>query len=79
MPPRDRPNDKYRRNTEAALGRKLGPDEVVHHKDEDKSNASPANLEVQSRRDHTILHNKTRELGRLRKALTMHKRGERLY
>jgi hypothetical protein len=76
---RDRPTDSYRRETEQRLGRKLGPDEVVDHLDEDKSNKSPLNLKVEDRGVHTAKHNQTRELGRLRKALTMVKRGEKLY
>lgn len=56
-----------------------GPGMIRHHKDEDKTNNAPDNLEVESRSAHTTRHNKTRSLGRLRKALTMHKRGEKLY
>ncbi len=35
---RDRPNDIHRTLTEQRLGRKLGPNEVVDHADEDKTN-----------------------------------------
>lgn len=76
---RDRKSDAHRTTTERRLGRKLGPDEIVHHGDEDKSNNSPDNLSVEGRADHTRRHNRTRSLGKLRKALTMHKRGEKLY
>lgn len=55
------------------------PNEVRHHKDENKANNSPGNLEAKDRGAHTAEHNKTRGLGRLRKALTMHTRGEKLY
>ena len=37
---------------EAMLGRKLKPDEDVHHKDEDKLNPEWSNLEVLSHKEH---------------------------
>ena len=70
---RDRPNDAHTRNLPIA------PGQVRHHVDENKSNNSPANLKVESRADHTRRHNRTRELGKLRKALTMANRKERCY
>ncbi len=76
---RDRKSDAHRRLTEQELGRKLGPNEIVHHIDEDKTNNSKQNRMVESRGVHTTRHNKTRGLGKLRKALTMHHRGEKLY
>ena len=56
-----------------------GPGMIRHHKDEVKEHNTADNLDVMTRSAHTTLHNKTRELGKLRKALTMHKRGEKLY
>lgn len=56
-----------------------GPGQVRHHKDENKENNAPGNLEVQNRGAHTTDHNKNRGLGKLRKSLTMHTRGEKLY
>lgn len=77
---RDRKNDTtHRQIASRAAGRKLTPNEVAHHLDEDKSNNASSNLLVESRSAHTKRHNRTRSLGRLRKALTMAKRGERLY
>lgn len=38
------------------LGRALRPDEVVHHRDGDKQNNHPSNLEVMSQSDHAALH-----------------------
>lgn len=76
---RDRPNDRHRQIAAARLGRKLGTDEVVHHEDEDKSNDAPGNLTVKSRSAHTADHNRGRNVSKLRKALTMHRRGEKLY
>lgn len=67
--PRDRKTDLHRRVAETALGRPLTPADIVHHKDENKANNTPANLEVQTRGAHTILHNKTRKLGRFRAVL----------
>lgn len=76
---RDRKSDAHRTMTERELGRKLGPNELVHHVNEDKTDNSKANRQVESRSAHTTRHNKTRGVGRLVKALTMHKRGERVY
>jgi len=70
---RDRKSDAHAKVLDVA------PGEVRHHKDEDKSNNAPDNLEAKDRGDHTADHNRTRTLGKLRKALTMHKRGEKLY
>jgi len=55
------------------------PGHIRHHQDENKANNAPDNLVAMPRGAHTVLHNKTRGLGRLRKALTMHQRGEKLY
>lgn len=52
---------------------------VRHHKDEDKTNNSKENLAVETRGEHTAHHNRNRGLSKLRKALTMVKRGEKLY
>lgn len=41
---------------EQRLGRKLKPNETVHHKNEDFSDDSPENLEVKTRADHSRLH-----------------------
>ena len=41
---------------EEVLGRPLQPNEVVHHKDGDKKNNSPDNLEVIDRAEHSRLH-----------------------
>lgn len=43
------------------LGRYLSKDEVVHHKDEDKSNNSIDNLQVLKRSDHSAHHSKNTE------------------
>ena len=44
---------------EKKLGRKLNPEEVVHHRDGDKLNNSPSNLKVfRSQREHMLIaHN----------------------
>jgi len=47
---------------EALLGRKLLKGEVVHHKDGDKANNDPKNLEVKSASQHTSDHWKSGEL-----------------
>lgn len=56
-----------------------GPGMIRHHKDENKENNDPANLEVEPRGKHTADHNRARGLSKLRKSLTMHTRGEKLY
>lgn len=47
----------HRAMAEQALGRKLLPGEVVHHKDEDRTNFAPENLEVlASQAEHARHH-----------------------
>lgn len=52
--------NKFRREhvvvMERRLGRTLGPGEVVHHVDHDKTNNDISNLEVMSVSDHSRLH-----------------------
>jgi hypothetical protein len=57
--------DRYRRCmgrahhrvvAEEMLGRPLRDDEIVHHKDGNRGNNRPENLEVMSRGDHVRLH-----------------------
>jgi len=45
---------------EEVLGRELLPDEIVHHKNEDKGDDSPENLEVITYSAHSSLHGKAR-------------------
>lgn len=42
---------------ERVLGRALVPGEIVHHKDGNKRNNVPANLEVMTQSEHARLHN----------------------
>ena len=53
--------------------------EVVHHRDENKTNQSPANLAVKSRGQHTADHNKSRPLSALRASLRMVTDRKKLY
>lgn len=76
---RDRKSDAHRKIAEAKVGRKLGPNEVVHHADENKENNADSNLAVQPRSRHTSDHNKTRHVSRLRASLRMATRREKLY
>lgn len=50
---------EHRLIMEKVIGRKLGIDEVVHHKNGIKTDNSMDNLEVMTRSEHTKLHNKT--------------------
>ncbi len=70
---RDRKSDAHMKVVPA------GPGMVRHHKDENKENNAKENLEVEPRGKHTARHNRTRPLGKLRKALSMPDRGEKLY
>lgn len=47
---------EHRRVAEVMLGRPLKSDEIVHHKDGDKSNNRPENLEVMTRAEHIREH-----------------------
>ena len=77
---RDRASDTaHRQALEAKLGRKLAPNEVADHLDEDKSNNAPANLDAKTRSAHTTHHNQNRPLSKLRAALRMGKEGKKLY
>lgn len=69
---RDRPSSSnHRAVAEAKLGRKLLPNEVVDHADEDKSNNAPANLNPEDRGKHTARHNANRGLSKLRHSLRL--------
>lgn len=58
---------EHRVVVEAALGRKLGPDEIVHHKNEQKRDNRLDNLELMSRADHINEHRPAMQEGRRRK------------
>lgn len=47
---------EHRKVMEDVLGRKLLPDEVVHHKDGNKQNNDPNNLQVMSPSEHSSYH-----------------------
>jgi hypothetical protein len=66
---RDRRTDRHRAVGTAVAGHALGPDDIIHHKDENKANNHPSNLVVVPRGQHTTEHNKARPLSKLRKAL----------
>jgi len=48
---------------ENQMGRLLRDDEVVHHKDDDKSNNELSNLKVMRRTDHTSHHEADKSCG----------------
>lgn len=53
---------EHRLIMEKHLGRYLGSDELVHHRDENKDNNDILNLEVMSRSEHMRLH-RTKYIG----------------
>ena len=54
---------EHRRVAEEMAGRVLRPDEHVHHKDGNKHNNDPTNLEIMSAEDHLRLHAMERRRG----------------
>ena len=46
----------HRHVASLSIGRWVSSDEVVHHKDENRLNNSPSNLEVLSRSEHSRIH-----------------------
>jgi len=76
---RDRKSDAHRKVAEQKVGRKLGPNEIVHHADEDKDNNANDNLTVEERGRHTSSHNRNRHVSRLRESLRMVHKGRKLY
>lgn len=71
---RDRPS---RSDRHKAPGLKTG--HVTHHRNEDKTDDRAANLEPTSRAAHTALHNRTRQLSKLRASLRMVKEQRKSY
>lgn len=47
---------EHRAVAETKLGRALKPGEIVHHKDGDKHNNEPSNLEVMTQSEHARAH-----------------------
>ena len=76
-----RDDDAHRDALERKLGRPLGPDEVADHRDGDQENNAPANLEVKTRSEHSRRHADpaVKTQMKLKKALTMVRRKEKLY
>ena len=58
----DRLIDEHRLIMEKCLGRKLLRNEIVHHKDGDKSNNKLENLEIMSRAEHSRKHQKGKKM-----------------
>lgn len=56
---------EHRLVMERVLGRKLRRDEDVHHRNEDRSDNRPTNLELRSHREHAALHHAIRREARI--------------
>lgn len=52
---------EHRLVMEGLIGRFLTPDEVVHHIDGNKQNNDPSNLELMTKKQHSIFHNQRRK------------------
>ncbi len=76
---RDRPSSTHRNVASKASGGTIPRGTDVHHKDDNKANNAPGNLEQMSHSAHSSHTGKTRGLRKLRHALTMHERKEKLY
>ena len=50
--------DEHRLVIEKQIGRKLTFNEIVHHKNENKGDNDPENLEIKSRSEHSRMHMK---------------------
>lgn len=50
------PRHEHRAVAEAKIGRALLPGEIVHHKDSNKRNNHPDNLEVLTQTEHIRMH-----------------------
>lgn len=47
---------QHRRVVEKIIGRKLRSDEIIHHKDHNKHNNDPSNLQIVTRSEHARIH-----------------------
>ena len=56
---------------EQRIGRRLLPNEIVHHDDEDRGNNDPSNLILMTRDEHARLHRRRRSERRLKSQLSL--------
>ena len=78
---RDRPNDQHRQTAQRSLRRPIRPGFDIDHRNENKLDNSPANLEEVSHAEHSQRTQSSgrRSLRRLQRSLTMPQRREKLY
>lgn len=78
---RDRPRDTHRTVAARQLGRPIKPGHDVDHRNENKADNSPANLQELPHATHSKLTQSSgrKSLRKLTKALTMPTRKEKMY
>lgn len=78
---RDRPNDKHRRVATTKLGRPIRPGHDIDHRNENKADNSPGNLEEVPHGKHSSKtgRRENRSLRKLQASLAMERKKEKLY
>ena len=79
--PRDRKGNDHRKAAELKLGRPIKPGHDIDHRDENKANNNPANLQELPHDEHSKLTGSKgrRSLRAIQKALAMPSQRKKLY